>query len=62
MIGEDFAGFTRRVPGAFYFFGVADEAKGTHYEHHNNRFNIDEDVLPSVVEMQVSLAKKYLGF
>jgi amidohydrolase len=62
MIGEDFAEFTRRVPGAFYFFGVADEAKGTHYEHHNNRFNIDEDVLPSVVEMQVSLAKKYLGF
>ena len=62
MIGEDFAEFTRRVPGAFYFFGVADEKKGTHYEHHNARFNIDEDVLPSVVEMQVSLAKKYLGF
>lgn len=62
MIGEDFAEFTRVVPGAFYFFGVADEAKGTHYEHHNAKFNIDEEVLPSVVEMQVSLARKYLGF
>ena len=62
MIGEDFAEFTRVVPGAFYFFGVADEEKGTHYEHHNAKFNIDEDVLPSVVEMQVSLARKYLEF
>lgn len=62
MIGEDFAEFTRRVPGAFYFLGVADEKKGTHYEHHNARFNIDEDVLPKAVEMHVTLAKKYLGF
>ncbi len=62
MIGEDFAEFTRRIPGAFYFFGVGDEKKGTHYDHHHAKFNIDEDVLPSVVEMQVTLAKKYLGF
>jgi len=62
MIGEDFAEFTRVVPGAFYFFGVADETKGTHYEHHNAKFNIDEEVLPSVVEMQVALTRKYLGF
>lgn len=62
MIGEDFAEFTRKVPGAFYFFGVNDEKKGTNYDHHHAKFNIDEDVLPSVVELQVTLARKYLGF
>ena len=62
MIGEDFAEFLNVVPGAFFFMGVGDHAKGTDYEHHNNHFNIDEDVLPKAVEMQCVLTRKYLGF
>ena len=62
MIGEDFAEFLNVVPGAFFFMGVGDHAKGTDYEHHNNHFNIDEDVLPKAVEMQCALAQKYLGW
>ncbi|MCQ2561861.1 MAG: amidohydrolase [Clostridia bacterium] len=62
MIGEDFAEFLAVVPGAFCFLGVADHEKGTDYEHHNCKFNIDEDVLPKGVEMQCKLITKYLGF
>ena len=62
MIGEDFAEFLNVVPGAFFFMGVADHEKGTDYEHHNCKFNIDEDVLPKAVEMQCTLIRKYLGF
>ena len=62
MIGEDFAEFLNVIPGAFFFMGVGDHDKGTDYEHHNCRFNIDEDVLPKAVEMQCTLVRKYLGF
>lgn len=43
---EDFSLFLDRVPGAIAFLGTYNEAKGIIYPHHNNRFNIDEDVLP----------------
>ena len=61
MLGDDFAEFSRRVPGVYYFVGTANPRKGTDVEHHNPRFNIDEDSLAVGVEMQVRLALGYLG-
>lgn len=61
MLGDDFAEFSRRIPGVYYFVGIADEAKKTNIEHHNSHFNIDEDVLSIGLEMQIRLALKVLS-
>ncbi|MEL7623816.1 MAG: amidohydrolase [Clostridiales bacterium] len=61
MLGDDFAEFSKRVPGAYYFLGVADEKKKTNIEHHSPYFDIDEDVLPLGVEMHVRSTLKFLN-
>jgi amidohydrolase len=61
MASEDFSEFSARVPGVFVFLGSGNESKGCHYPHHNPRFNIDEDVLPSGVEMYVRFALSFLN-
>ena len=42
MGSEDFAYYLEKVPGAFFFIGVGDEAKNTIWPHHHCRFTIDE--------------------
>ncbi|MGC9312324.1 MAG: M20 metallopeptidase family protein [Sediminispirochaetaceae bacterium] len=61
MAGEDFSAFTSRMPGVFTFLGTADAEKQTDYPHHNPRFNIDEDVLPTGVEFLVEGALTYFS-
>lgn len=61
MLGDDFAEFMQNIPGAYFFVGVNNPQKGSNYEHHNPRFNIDEDALAVGVEMEVGLALKYLS-
>jgi amidohydrolase len=60
MAGEDFSEFATRVPAVFYFLGAGNPAKGACYPHHHPRFNIDEDVLATGVEMHVRTALQYL--
>lgn len=61
MLGEDFAEFTRRIPGAFCFLGIGDETKGVEREHHNPKFDIDEDVLKDGVELHIRNALNFLN-
>lgn len=60
MASEDFSEFSSRVPGVFTFLGIGNESKGTHYPHHNCRFNVDEEMLPLGVEMYVRFAWQLL--
>ena len=60
MLGDDFAEFSNRLPGVYYFIGTRSEAAGSTYEHHNPHFNIDEESLIIGVKMQASLIQKYL--
>jgi len=53
MASEDFSEFSERVPGIFIFLGVGNSEKGTDISHHNPRFNIDEGMLPTGVELLV---------
>jgi amidohydrolase len=53
LAGEDFSEFAARVPSAFYFLGTGNPARQTNFPHHHPRFNIDESVLPTGVEMHV---------
>ncbi|MDW7672738.1 MAG: amidohydrolase [Bacillota bacterium] len=59
MASEDFSEFSARVPGVFAFVGTGNEAKETHYPHHHPRFNIDESVLVTGVELMVKSALAY---
>ncbi len=46
MGGEDFAHYTRIVPGAFAFIGARNPDVGADHPHHHPRFTIDETALP----------------
>src|SRR5690625_13558 len=45
MASEPFSFYQKYFPGVFAFLGIKNEAKGTGAEHHNEHFDIDEDVL-----------------
>jgi hippurate hydrolase len=42
---EDFAFYTREIPGAFYILGVGNEAAGVTHGLHTPRFDLDEEAL-----------------
>lgn len=61
--GEDFAFFTRKVPGCFMWLGCRPEgvAKEDMAPLHNNRFLPDEKAIPIGVEVLVNCALDLLG-
>ncbi len=61
MGGEDFAFYTRKVPGAFIILGTGNPEKGTDKPHHNPYFDVDEDVLYIGTAVHVALAYRYLS-
>jgi len=60
MGGEDFSRYGEQVPAVFVYVGAKNPAKGIVYPHHHPKFDIDEDVLPSGVELYVRVATEYL--
>ncbi|HEX6989047.1 MAG TPA: amidohydrolase [Bacillota bacterium] len=54
--GEDFAHYTRKLPGAFLFLGAGNEQIGAAYPHHHPRFEIDESILVSGVKILLKAA------
>lgn len=57
---EDFGEFTQRVPGAFFFLGTRNDAKGFAASHHHPRFDIDEDPMAVGVAMMAAVALRFL--
>jgi amidohydrolase len=56
MGSEDFSGYQRAAPTAFFSLGARNEAKGMTYSNHHPRFDIDEDALENGVKMFVHAA------
>ncbi|SFN85380.1 amidohydrolase [Proteiniclasticum ruminis] len=60
--GEDFAFYLDHKPGCFVFIGSGNHEKGTDFAHHNDHFDLDEDVLlhgsALYAEYAVSFLKK----
>ncbi|NBU17579.1 MAG: hypothetical protein EBS48_11350, partial [Actinobacteria bacterium] len=50
MGAEDFSAFARRVPAAFLFLGVRNEARGIVHMIHTPRFDVEESVIPTAVQ------------
>ena len=51
MGGEDMSFFLREVPGCYFFLGAANADLGLDYPHHHPRFDFDETVLGTGVEI-----------
>jgi amidohydrolase len=60
MGAEDFSYFLQERPGAFFFVGSNNEARGLTWGHHHPRFDIDEAVLGVGVETLAQTALRYL--
>lgn len=57
---DDMAYFLKAVPGCYFIVGAHNEQKGANYPHHHPRFNIDEDAMPTSVEVLVRAAMDFL--
>jgi amidohydrolase len=60
MAAEDFAIYLQQRPGAFMLLGMRDEAQGAVHPHHNPRFRVADEVLPSGVEILVRAALRLM--
>jgi amidohydrolase len=58
--GEDFAFYTREIPGTFYRLGIRNENKGIVSNLHTPTFDIDEDALITSIGLMSYLAIKEL--
>lgn len=61
MGSEDFAWYTKKYKGAFFFFGINNEEKGCTYSLHNPKFNIDEDTFGPTLAVYVNTLMKLLN-
>ncbi|MEM9215113.1 MAG: M20 family metallopeptidase [Cyanobacteria bacterium P01_F01_bin.150] len=59
MGAEDMSFFLQRVPGCYFFLGSANAEKGLDYPHHHPRFDFDETVLSTGVEIFVRCLERF---
>ena len=59
MGSEDFSYYGEKVPAAYVFLGIADEAKGTANQHHNPKFNVDDEPLPKGAALLAGFAARF---
>lgn len=57
MAAEDFAYYLEHCPGAFVFVGMGGERSA--YPHHHPRFDIDEDTIPTAIELFIQLIRRF---
>lgn len=58
MVGEDFSLYTDIIPGALFFLGLGDEAKGTNFGQHHPKFTVNDDVISRGAAMLALAALK----
>jgi amidohydrolase len=61
MGSEDFSAYQQVVPGAFFFIGARNEARGLVHPHHHERFDLDETALDTGTRIFVAAALEHLG-
>jgi amidohydrolase len=60
MGAEDFSAYQAKVPGAFFFIGARDDARGIVHPHHHDCFDIDERALDYGTRIFVAAALEFL--
>jgi len=61
MASESFAAYLSQWPGVFAFLGMQNEEKGVGAAHHNEYFDIDEDVLAMGAAGSIAYAINFLN-
>ena len=60
MPGEDFAWYLQDKPGALLLLGFKTLKLEATYDHHNNRFNMDDTVLSAASAVYAEYAIQWL--
>jgi amidohydrolase len=60
MGGEDFAYYLQKIPGCFFFIGVAPPG-GVFPPLHSDSYNFSDAAMPVGVRMMVDLTRKFMG-
>ncbi|WP_251421774.1 M20 metallopeptidase family protein [Veillonella agrestimuris] len=60
MPGEDFAWYLREKPGCFAFIGIQNPEIDAVYDHHNNRFTMDDSILSAASAVYAEYAIQWL--
>ncbi len=58
---DDMGVFLNAVPGCYFIVGSGNTEKETDFPHHHPRFNLDEDALPTAVEVLARAALSFTG-
>ena len=61
MTGEDFSYYLQHVPGAFFFTGAGNKAKGISHPHHHAKFDIDERSMLIAAKILLAVTLDYLS-
>jgi len=61
MAAEDFAEFSTRIPGCYFFLGGEDASVGAIHPHHSPYFELSEQALPIGVEVLERAAIRFLA-
>lgn len=59
MLSEDFAYYQQSVPGLFFFVGTGNETDGYTAPLHNARFNFNESVLSTLVQLNLKIIEGF---
>lgn len=59
MLSEDFAYYQQSVPGLFFFVGTGNETEGYTAPLHNARFNFNESVLSTLVQLNLKIIEGF---
>lgn len=60
MKSEDMALLMEGIPGCYFFIGSANPARGLDYQHHNPRFDFDEDALVIAATLMAQAIASYV--
>ncbi|MDR1332289.1 MAG: amidohydrolase [Tannerella sp.] len=58
---ESFSKYSSLAPAVFLFVGIGNDELGSGAEHHNDRFDLDEEALPCAVGGMVQFAVRFLS-
>lgn len=61
MVSEDFAAYTKALPGCFMILGGGEVQMGYGYMNHHPRFNFDEQALLAGLKVDIELIKQREG-
>ncbi|MFC0215918.1 M20 family metallopeptidase [Paenibacillus chartarius] len=59
LAGEDFALYTKRVPGAMALIGIRNEERGFAYPLHHPQFDLDERVLSYGAKIHAEMVRRF---